>query len=416
MVVAADAAQRRRITRTGAITAVILLLAYSIDYIDRFGISMALPAIGREFGLSKTSQGLLVTAFALVYMICQIPAGMVVDRIGSRALLLGALIMWSVFTLMTAVTTTFALLLVVRGLFGASQGFFPAASFKTIAERTTPRNRGTVMSVVLAAAGVGSSLSPLLMGPLLEHFGWRGAFLWLAGTGALLGVVLLLLLPKPLSIELRDAERPVPPSAKARRAVLRSPRVWLLAGVFCAANFVTYGLITWVPTYLQLAKGISIGKTGVLASIPMATSVFTTIAGGFLFDRYFRDNPRWYLCVTLGIGGIFLIPMAAADSANAFIVWETCASFVAGLGSGALVALPMRLLPSTLTGTGMGVFNFGGQVAGVAAPLLLGIVMDKFSYAAAFGLLACSCLIAAGLALCIPRRVDPTNFIKGALS
>ncbi|MFE7356057.1 hypothetical protein ACFU8Q_23420 [Streptomyces sp. NPDC057543] len=51
-----------------------MLCARSIDYIDRFSINMALPSIGEEFHLGKTAQGSLVTVFALVYMICQIPA------------------------------------------------------------------------------------------------------------------------------------------------------------------------------------------------------------------------------------------------------------------------------------------------------------------------------------------------------
>src|SRR5262245_24339570 len=124
-----------RVRRIGLTTGVILMLAFSVDYVDRFAVSMVLPAIGKEFQLSATLQGLLVSAFAVVYMLCQIPAGVVADRLGARVLLLTTLVLWSGFTLATAFATSFALLLLVRALFGASQGFFPAATFKTIAER-----------------------------------------------------------------------------------------------------------------------------------------------------------------------------------------------------------------------------------------------------------------------------------------
>jgi len=403
----------QRVHRVGITTGVILLLAFAIDYVDRFAVSMVLPSIGHEFGLSATLQGLLVTTFAVVYMLCQIPAGIVADRLGARVLLLTTLVLWSAFTLATALATSFVLLLVVRALFGASQGFFPAATFKTIAERTTPRNRGSVTGIMMSASGIGSGLTPLIMAPLLIAYGWRGSFLWLAGVGALLGVVLWLFIPRKLPARLRDGqEEPARPSPAARRAVLRSPQMWLLAGVFCAYNFVTYGLITWVPSYLQVGKGISMGQTGILAAIPPLVSFATTIIGGWLFDRYFQAHPRRYLFATTLFSGIFLIPMALASSAGMFIVFETLAFGISGLGGMALVGLPMRVLPSALTGSGMGVFNFGGQVAGVSAPVLLGMLVDGFSYAAAFGLLAAASLIAAGLALRMPERADQFNFSR----
>ena len=405
-----------RVRRIGLTTGVILMLAFSVDYIDRFAVSMVLPSIGKEFHLSATLQGLLVSAFAVVYMLCQIPAGVVADRLGARVLLLTTLVLWSGFTLATAFATSFALLLLVRAMFGASQGFFPAATFKTIAERTTPNNRGSVTGLMMSASGIGTGLTPLIMAPLLVAYGWRGSFMWLAAAGAIIGLMLWLAIPRPLPAHLRDDQGgAAKPSPRARRAVLRSPQVWMLAGVFCAYDFVVYGLITWVPSYLQEGKGISIGQTGVLASIPLLVTFVTTILGGWLFDRYFQARPRPYLFVTTLVSGIFLIPMALAGSAGSFIVFETIASGVGGLGSMALVGLPMRVLPSSLTGSGMGVFNFGGQVAGLSAPLLLGIAVDNFSYGAAFGLLALASLVAAGLSLRMPDRPEAFSFVrKGA--
>ncbi|WP_040588877.1 MFS transporter [Sciscionella marina] len=405
-----------RVRRIGLLTGVVLLLAYTIDYVDRFAISMALPSIGTEFGLSKTAQGLLVTVFAVVYMLCQIPAGVVADRFGARILLLTTLLLWSAFTMFTALAGTFALLLVLRATFGASQGFFPAASFKTVAERTTPDNRGTVMGLVMSASGIGSGLTPLLAAPLLIAFGWRGTFGWLAAAGAVLGILLWLLIPRRLPARMCElSAQPPKPTPAARRAVLRSPQVWLFAGLFCAKNFVVYGLITWVPSYLQEAEQVSIGQTGVLAAIPALIGFATTILGGWLFDRYFRTRPRWYLFATTLTSAILLAPMALANTAGQFILFEALALAVDGLGSMALFGLPMRVFPTALTGSGMGVINFGGQVAGAAAPLLLGMLVDGFSYAAAFGLLVVAGLIGAGLAVRIPQRAEDFSFaVKGA--
>src|SRR5689334_9916032 len=113
---APDAAElwtAKRVNRTALLTMVVMLFAWSVDYVDRFSISMALPLIGREFGVGKTEQGWLITVFALVYMICQIPAGYLADRFGSRGPMLVTLVMWSVFTAFSGMAGTFGMLLVI---------------------------------------------------------------------------------------------------------------------------------------------------------------------------------------------------------------------------------------------------------------------------------------------------------------
>lgn len=256
----------------------------------------------------------------------------------------------------------------------------------------------------------------MIAAPLLVAFGWRGAFGWLAVGGAVLGIGLWLLIPRRLPARMRESDgHSRMPGPAVRRALLASPQAWSLAGLCCAKNFVIYGLITWVPSYLQEDKHISVGETGVLVAIPALLGVATTLLGGWLFDRFFSARPRWYLFTTTITSAILLAPMALADTAGQFILFASLAVAVDGLGGMALFGLPMRVFPTALTGSGMGVINFGGQFAGAAAPLSLGVLVDGFSYAAAFGLLVVAGLVAAGLAARIPQRVEDFGFAaKGA--
>ncbi|MGH3505140.1 MAG: MFS transporter [Nocardioidaceae bacterium] len=411
--VGADARRPRRIAIT---IAVVICVAYTIDYVDRAGIAMMLPAIGDTFGVSRAMQGLLVTVFAVVYMVCQIPAGIVADRVGSRFVLLATLVLWSVFTALSGLAGTFAILLALRGAFGASQGFFPAAAFKAVSERTSPSNRATVLGVVMSSSGVAGVVAPLLVAPLLIAFGWRGSLFWLAGGGVVIGIVLWTLIPRPLQGGAGESRQQAPDvSVRAvRRAVLRSPKVWLFAGMFCGLNFVSYGLMTWVPSYLMESRGLSISVTGVLAAIPMLANFLVSIAGGWLFDRYFHAHVRWYLFVTMLGSAAMLALMTLADTTGEFILFESLAVVIGGLATMALLGLPMRTLPPEHVGAGMGVFNFGGQVAGVAAPFLIGLLADQFSFAAGFGLLAAAGLVAAGLALRVPRRADQLAVVEAS--
>ncbi|WP_410666394.1 MFS transporter [Amycolatopsis sp. lyj-84] len=416
-VVNEDTWTARRINRTALITMVVMVCAWAVDYIDRFSIGMALPMIGAEFDLSKTQQGWLVTVFALVYMVCQIPAGFLADRYGSRGPMLVTLLAWSAFTAMTGMAGTFGMLLVIRGLFGVCQGLFPAASFKAIAERTTPGNRATVTGVMLSAGGIGAGLAPLIVGPLLMAVGWRHTFFWMAGIGAIIGVAVWTILPKALPKSLSSLPRAesAPPEV-SRKQVLKSFVVWKFTLLFCVTNMLNYGMITWVPSYLLETRGLSLSQTGVLAAIPMLVSIGTTILGGWLFDRYFHDHGRWYLSSIALVTVVLLTLMVNADSTVEFTVYETLALAVFGMATMAVFGLPLRVLPTAVTGIGMGVMNFGGQVAGAVAPVAMGWLADTFSYTAAFGFLIGTTFLTALMAFWVPQNPAQFTFSPANLS
>lgn len=106
----------------------VLFAAWVIDYILRLVIVLALPSIEEEFGLNKTEGGLILTAFFIAYAVCQVPGGFLADRFGAKRTMLAALLLWSVFTGLTGLTVSFAML-VVRVLFGISEGIFPGETY-----------------------------------------------------------------------------------------------------------------------------------------------------------------------------------------------------------------------------------------------------------------------------------------------
>ncbi|MBF6063291.1 MFS transporter [Nocardia terpenica] len=372
---------------------------------------MAMPFIGQEFGVGKTMQGLLFTTFSVVYLLCQIPAGYVADRFGGRGIVWATLALWSLFTALTGLASSFAVLLAMRMLFGASQGFFPPASFKVIAERTITRNRATVTSVVMSASGIGTGVAPLVVAPLIADLGWRNAFCWLAIGGIAIGLLLWALLPGPLPPTWsRSVDTAGRTTTGSRREVLASPQIWKFAAIFFAMNMLFAGLVSWVPSYLLETRHLSIRQTGALAAIPMLVTVGATILGGWLYDRYFHRRPRWLLVPVIGAAAILLVLMVSATGAMEFTVYETLALGVASLGSMCVFGLPMRALPPAHTGVGMSVLNFGGQAASASAPLLMGWLVGHFSYTVAFGVLVVTTTIAALLAFWLPQRPDQFGF------
>ncbi|MFE7357328.1 MFS transporter [Streptomyces sp. NPDC057543] len=372
---------------------------YVIDYIDRVMIATALPLIGQEFGLTRTEQGLVVSAFAIAYMVGQFPAGLLADRVGSRPLLVVSLAAWSVFTAATSLAPGLVALLVLRALFGISQALFPAASFKALAERTTPSTRSRGAGLMLASNSLGAGLGPLIVAPVVAMTGWRHTFWIIAAAGLAVGLVLWKLMPPPLPRELTEpGSRPLDSSAPVT-LVLRNGLVLRCALMFACFNMLNYGMITWVPSYLMDARGMSMVAAGVSAAIPLLVTAAAVVLGGQLMSRGLDADPRRLVVPALLLSAALLVAMLLTSSTTAFTVLQSLAMFSAGLASIGIIGMPLRALSRDVIGSGMGVVNTGGQLAGVLAPLIMGWLADRSGFAAAFGFLALATVVAACISL-----------------
>ncbi|MFE2511945.1 MFS transporter [Streptomyces naganishii] len=398
----------RTVLRTENTTLALLMGVYVVDYIDRVMIAIALPLIGKEFGLTRTEQGLVVSAFAIAYMLVQFPAGVLADRIGSRPLLVVSLAAWSVFTAATGLAPGLLVLLLLRVLFGVSQALFPAASFKALTERTTPRTRSRGAGLMIASNSLGAGLGPLIAAPLVVMTGWRHTFWIVAAAGLAIGLVLWKLMPPPLPRELTEADTHADTLAAAPVThVLRNGLVLRCAVMFACFNMLDYGMITWVPSYLVETKGMSMVEAGISSAIPLLVTAAAVVLGGQLMSRGLDADPRRLVVPALLLSASLLVAMLLTNSTTAFTVLQSLAMFAAGLASIGIIGMPLRALSRDVVGSGMGAVNTGGQLAGVLAPLIMGWLADRSGFAAAFGFLALATVVAASISL--TTRPNPTT-------
>lgn len=395
---------KERLDRGARITVALLFGAWLIDYVDRLVINLALPSIGDEFELSRAQQGLAVSVFFVAYALCQIPGGMLADRFGAKRVTCWALLVWSVFTALTGLAGTFAILLVVRFLFGVAEGIFPGASMKAVSERTTPGQRMGANGIVQSSNAVAAVVAPLVAAPLITHFGWRSAFFSVAGVGVFVYAAVRLWLPEPRGAEGQAvAEAP----AGGTRAVLRSGTMWAFAGMFFGYDVIVWGLNTWVPSYLSEERGLSLTSAGTLAVLPAAAATAAVIVGGRLADR-FEGRQRKVVVPAMAVSSVALLLMATSSGTVAFVAWMTVAIAAASLSYMPVFAVPLRSLPPALTGAAAGLITFGGQLGGVVAPTAMGFLADTAGFTAAFGFLVLGAVLAAVLAATTPQ--DSASF------
>jgi sugar phosphate permease len=415
-----DQSTVRAVARATRTSVLLLFLAWVIDYIDRLVITLALPSIGDEFGIDKTEQGLVLTAFFLTYAAFQVPGGLLADRWGAKATMLVALVAWSVFTGLTGVAWNFAVLVAIRALFGMTEGIFPPASMKAISERTLPQDRMTANGLMLASNPLGAALAPLVAAPALIAVGWRASFMIVAAAGVLMAAAMWAWLPKPVvaTVE-REPEQPQTPRVTPRQ-LMRNPTLWHFALIFCGFDIVSWGLVSWAPSYLLDERGIDMAKAGVLSSIPWFVAAAVTVLGGFAFDKRFNDRPRRVIVPSMLVTAVFLWFMIQATTAGGFVLFESLGMAAMWLSFMPIFGLPLRMLPADIAGVGSSLVNFGGQLAGAISPFVMGWLAEHVSFAAAFGFLLVGCLLAVVAAATVPqtpeafrRRLGVTSPVAG---
>ncbi|MFJ2851318.1 MULTISPECIES: MFS transporter [Streptomyces] len=396
------------LSRTARTTVVLLFGAWFIDYADRLVINFVLPEIGDEFGLTRGQQGLLISAFFIAYAVCQIPGGMLADRIGGRRVALWALLVWTLFTALTGLAWSFAALLVLRVLFGLAQGVFPPAATKILVERSRPEERMRANGLILSSNAVAAVLTPLLVAPLVAFHGWRSAYISVAALGVFVYTAIRLRLPEPLS---EGGETPVPAHGKDTRSLLRWGVLWRFAAMMFGYSLIIWGLSSWVPTYLKDERGVDLGAAGALMAIPGLAAAVATVLGGRIADRAGGRHRRVVL-PAMAVAAAMLPVMAYTASVPWFIALSTVAVFAAALCYMPIMAVPIRSLSAQHIGVASGVMVFGGQLAGVTAPTVMGLLADAFSFQVAFAFLATGAVIAAVAACLTPQ--DTRSFLAGA--
>src|SRR5258705_4082825 len=177
-------------TNTRWVVLFLISLMYLLTYMDRSNISVAAPAIAKEFGLSKTATGFVFSAFLWAYAIGQIPGGWVGDRFGPRRVLLAIIPFWSLTVVLTGLTTGVVTLIAIRFVLGLSEaGAFPIAT-RAMQLWFAKSERGLVHGVTHSFSRFAVAITPFVAVSIMVAFGWRTIFYIFGSAGFLWSLAL----------------------------------------------------------------------------------------------------------------------------------------------------------------------------------------------------------------------------------
>lgn len=367
-------------------------IGYIVLFIDRAAISIALPFIGQAFHLSLTELGVVSSAFFFSYALMQIPGGMISDRIGTKKTIVIAVTLWSVFTFATGLAGSLSSLLIIRVLFGIGEGAFPTAGIKQASE-LYPKKSSTATSVMISSNYVGSAIAPMIIAPIILAFGWQQAFHFLGIVG-LIFVLVYFLVACPLKSHQQSNA-----AGKAvinTKAVLTNPITWQLFCIIFGLSMVTKGLDSWMPMYLLTTRHISLTGVAWMVPLPSIAAGIGAVLSGWLMQKFFTGREKWFLAGFSLLATIFMYGMYQSVRINDVIIFEVLTYFFKSLAFSGGFAYFARIGIKSGYATSIGIINFGGQLAGFVAPILIGFAVEKSggSFSAAFMMLVMSIAIA----------------------
>lgn len=382
---------------------VLLFLGWAVGNLDRYLMNYAIVYIGEDLSLSATETGMVLSSFFLGYAIMQMPGGILADRFGAKRVLLIAVIVWSIFTGLTAVAWTLGLMLVIRFLFGIGEGGFQPSASKIISTYYPENERSKVMSIMLSSGGIMSMLVPIISAVLLVTIGWRAIFVIAGIIGAIIVLLYWKVIPKDKGTEeTHDA----PMVKEIVGKLVKMPFMWSLVVSYFTIYAVNWGLTSWIPKYLTDVRNLDLVSIGGLQVIPGIIMLLSMLISGYVIDKIDLKISKYIGAFFALLLAGFLLLMFNATSISLFITYQCIVMFVMTFVILLLPSFILKKIPAEYAGTAMGMANTGGQLAGFVTPTLIGLMVDAFdgSYNAAVWMLVIISIMCVASILSIAER------------
>jgi sugar phosphate permease len=363
----------------------LIFAGYLLCYLDRMVISTAIPYIGKEFGLTKTAMGAIMSAFFAGYTIFQIPGGVLVDKFGPRKTMTASILIWTLFTGLTGAVTSFTQMIIARALFGLGEGPYPASSMKSIALWFEPSRRAFATSVILSSNALGPAIAPLFAVAAMAEWGWRGTFYSLIIPGVIIAALIALYVPDSPEKFKKSKEKVPEAAASGEKSggpeytflqVLREPVVLRSTIMFFFFNIAGWGFKSWLPAYLVTARNMKMAEMGIAVSIAFTAGIVGYLFGGWLSDGIFRNRRRVPVVIFQFTTAVLFYLMYTVESMQMLLVYQTMAGFSLTAALATVWALPVSAVSKKITGRAVGIFNTGGQLAGLLSPIMIGYLVD----------------------------------------
>lgn len=370
-----------------------------IAYVQRAALSVPLKEIGKDLELDDPTRslGLLQSAWYFGYAFLQLPAGLLADRMGARRTIVLLSVLWSLATAATAFSRSYSEMLIAWTMMGILQaGIFPCA-VRTISQYFGDHERARASGWLGAGSGAGAALAPLLTASLLNWFGntedslgfpsWRICMALYGLPGILWAIGYWSCTTGIDSGQKSNEDSAVPkvdntPSAEIsalevwKRMLLDRSLILLCSQQFLRASAMVF-FISWFPTFLREARGVTQFNSGFLTSCAGIAGVLGIISGGYVSDALFirtgnRRLARQGVAIAgMGTCAVLIVISYFIQDVNQAMVLISAGAFCASFGGVAGYTVAMEFGGSRV-GTVFGAMNMAGNIGSMLFPVTVG--------------------------------------------
>ncbi|ADT98618.1 sugar phosphate permease [Mycolicibacterium gilvum Spyr1] len=355
------------------------VLAYMVAVFDRTTLGVSGLAAAERFTAGPTLLSMFVVLQVVVYAAAQVPAGLLLDRYGSRALIVCGAALMASGQLVLAFTDSLPVAVAGRAVVGLGDAFTFISVLRLVPHWFAPRQIPVVTQLTGIVGQLGQVLSAVPFLALLSAQGWSVAYASAAAGGVLLIVVVLLLVR-----DTPQGSAATPETMSVRQTLASVKTVWLRPGTrlgfftHMGTQFsITVFALMWGLPYLTVAQGLSPGVAGALLSLSVVTGIGSGVLIGVVTGRYPHRRSWIVLGIIASNALMWTIVLALSGPAPLWVLVVLVAVISVG-GPGSMVGFDFARTFNTgaTLGTAQGMVNMGGFLASLLLMQAMGMVMD----------------------------------------
>ena len=389
----------------------LIALGHSLTHWYPATFYLLLPIIGNELGLTFSQIGLVMTCQYIAGAVANVPGGVLVDTVGRKGLLMAISLFWVGFPyLLMSFTHSYLMLLGCVALVGVGNSLWHPTAIPTLARRY-PERKGLVLSLHGMGGNAGDALAPLVVGALLAVLTWREVVVLNVMPGLVVSLLLLAMLgtlrlgSKRAPVKLDEPSQSLADYARGLRLLFRNRSLVLLSTSSAFRSMTQNALLTFLPLFLAREMGYSPFLIGAAMFALQAAGLVASPVAGHLSDKLGR---RSVMTVSMAMTAAVLLFMAVAGKSPAFVAFIAVLGFFLYAIRPVIQAWLIEATPKNMGGSSIGIL-FGAQSLGASiAPLLGGLIADRWGLGATFYFLA-GTIVCANLFILMMPRAEPAS-------
>lgn len=354
----------------------LFFLGWVFMYADRNILSPVMGSIGEEWSLDKSQLGLMSTVFFAAYAAMQIPTGFLADKFGRVKVLVIGYVVFGIATYLSGTAATFLMFLMMRALTGLGEGTYYGSQYGISSTITPQKYRGLVSALINSGMAFGISLGFMASSYFTYTLnkGWQYPFYVFAVPTIIVAILIAVFVRDDTHKKKAAATAAGKTEKLEMKKLFTKNHILVYVLIFCSL-YGFFGMLTWLPYYLQTVRGVEASQTGIIASLVPWASIPGAILFGFLSDKIKNRKP---LIISLALAGAvcqFAIPYT--ENYSLLLVGLALYGLLGKLAlDPVLISYMADITPPSMYSRVYGFFNFSGMLSSIFAPYITGFFAD----------------------------------------